>query len=486
MAMKVTIKQNDPEFDTLSIIDPGSESFLNLILDAEKKSGNATSAVLKLTDGDFKDYTVTLTGTDLTFDGGGLLDSGVIDAITFKNGKGKVVASIATKEAGGLNIDVDDAQAASNSAGSIAALLAEWDVTFDAKAMPKSKVIWDPFGATFEGGDGGDKITGSKRIDFLSGGNGDDVIDGGAGNDEIKGDNTGHLMLDEPTGNDILKGGDGDDAVHGEGGNDTVYGGKGNDNLTGDSLDSAGDDKLFGDAGNDWLSGGEGNDVLNGGKGQDRVLIHNDLGDFTFTINLAEQTVTGQGNDELISIEHASGSRWHDNIIIGSKAVNSLIGGEHNDTIDGAAGNDKLHGASDADTVIGGAGNDLIAGGEGNDMLTGNAGKDMFYFAETGAAHSDQITDFTSKDDQIYLSVYAAAGLLTGKVKSQMFKVLENGATVDNDDRYIYDKAEGILYFDRDGSGGSAREEVASFEIGTTLAAKDLEVRQDIGTSSFL
>jgi Ca2+-binding RTX toxin-like protein len=298
------------------------------------------------------------------------------------------------------------------------------------------------------------------------------------------------MNSDDPTGNDILKGGAGNDFLFGNAGNDTLRGGSGDDNLAGDGFGSAGTDKLYGEAGNDILSGGEGDDLIDGGKGsRDRIRILDDQdGDEVITIDLALQTSTGQGNDDLVSIEHVWGARWHDNIIIGSKLANSLIGGDENDDIDGGSGNDRIHAGADGDTVAGGIGNDLIAGGEGNDVITGDGGKDMFYFAEKGSANIDRITDFSSKDDQLYMYGDAATSIpiMTGKITGAMFKVLQGSATVDGNDRYIYDAATGILYFDRDGSGGEARQELLSLDIGTKLTAADIEIHNEMNTFAFL
>lgn len=485
--MKVAIKQNDTNFSVLSLIDPGSDSFLNLILDAEKRSGNATSAVLELTDGDFNGYTVAIKGNGLSYGAGGVLDSGQIDSITFKNAAGKTVGSITTKEAGGLDLDIAAMQNGSLASDSVAELVETWVVTYSAKGVPKPVFPWEFLGTTFEGGVNDDVIVGSNLGDFLSGGDGNDRIDGGKGNDFLEGDETAHRLTDDPVGNDTINAGDGDDEVHAGSGNDKVYGGAGNDNLNGDDLGGTGNDKIYGEDGNDIISGGNGNDLIDGGNGQDRVrFLTQQTGDYVVTIDLARQTATGQGDDRLKSIEHASGATWHDNVLIGSKISNSLLGGERSDTIDGAAGNDRMNGNGDDDVLNGGVGNDLIAGGEESDTLIGGSGKDNFYFAETGVAHMDEITDFKAKDDQLYFAGNAAYGLVTGKIRGEEFKILENGASVDGNDRYLYDPETGILYFDRDGSGGQTRQELLQLEIGTKLAAGDIEVHHEINSLSFL
>lgn len=118
-------------------------------------------------------------------------------------------------------------------------------------------------------------------------------------------------------------------------------------------------------------------------------------------------------------------------------------------------GKDYIHGSAGGDVLQGFGGDDRFYGRGGNDTLTGGKGKDVFFFttkldAETNV---DTITDFSHKFDTIKLGG-SFKGLSDGKLSSKAFKVIEDlGSATDKSDRILYDKADGDLYFDRDGSG---------------------------------
>jgi Ca2+-binding RTX toxin-like protein len=485
MSINVTIKQSIRNFSTFSLLDPSPESAFNLLLEAEKTTGSATAATLALTDSDYAGYTVSVTGSDLTYDSAGRIEGGNIAGMVFQDAGGKTVGSIAADGASGLDLAVQEVANVSRNPEGLNTLLANWVVEFDATAVPSTD-DWLGGGVEFEAGAGADSLVGSKFNDFLYGGAGNDMIDGGDGNDLLVGDETPRLMTDSPGGKDVLKGGEGDDELRGNGGNDLLYGGNGGDILRGDDLGEKGNDKLYGQAGSDTLSGGEGNDRLDGGKDQDRVQIQDmQTGDQIFRIDLKKQIAMGQGTDKLVSIEHATGGAWHDNIIIGSNGINSLLGGNRNDTLNGLGGSDRIYGGDGNDRIVGGAANDLIAGSEGKDVLTGNAGKDVFVFSEVGSDHADRISDFSSKDDTIYLNNKAAYGLyVPGTLAEGAFKVLGSSA-LDDDDRVLYDKKSGSVYFDRDGDGSSERELIFTVKRDLKLTADDFEIRPDITIYSF-
>ena len=104
----------------------------------------------------------------------------------------------------------------------------------------------DDSGPDFDGGNGDDTISGSRRQRQLTGGNGRDFLDGGGGNDQ-------------------LFGGNGKDVSTAALGNDQLFGSNGKDILDG----GENDDKLFGGNGKDDLDGGAGSDQLFGGRGKD-------------------------------------------------------------------------------------------------------------------------------------------------------------------------------------------------------------------------
>ena len=125
----------------------------------------------------------------------------------------------------------------------------------------------------------------------------------------------------------------------------------------------------------------------------------------------------------------------------------NLTGTSGADTLKGTAGNDTLSGLAGADTLIGGL---------GNDTLTGGANADLFVFDTVpSASNIDTITDFVAADDTFQLNraaytAFAAAGALAASA----FQDLSLGAA-DGLDRILYDRANGDLFYDADGSGSA-------------------------------
>jgi len=199
---------------------------------------------------------------------------------------------------------------------------------------------------------------------------------------------------------DTINGNGGDDYLRGRGGADVIDGGSGNDTL-------------LGDAGNDTLNGG----TQSAGNG--------DSADYTgasgpVTVHLGNGTATGaDGDDTLVSIEHAYGSAFNDQLTGGATGEYEMFrGNAGNDAIDGgsgfdiadyrnapgpvflslvtgtatgADGNDTLlniegfSGSMFADELTGGAANDWLRGRDGNDRIDGGAGLDKVIY-DTAAA----------------------------------------------------------------------------------------------------
>jgi Ca2+-binding RTX toxin-like protein len=200
-----------------------------------------------------------------------------------------------------------------------------------------------------------------------------------------------------------------------DGAADTLYGGNGNDKLYG----QGGLDKLYGEAGNDGAYGGNGNDTLAGGSGAD--ILRGDLG-----------------------------SDW-------------------------------VYGGSHADVVMGDTGNDRIYGGLGRDKLYGGKGKDMFVF-DTKVAKSevDTVKDFVVRDDTIWLDNAVMKALGKGapakpvKLKADAFHIGKHAE--DREDRVIYDKGTGKLYYDSDGSGAHAQVQIAKLAKNLKMTHADFFV----------
>jgi Ca2+-binding RTX toxin-like protein len=118
--------------------------------------------------------------------------------------------------------------------------------------VPKA---FNPRAVFLRGGDGNDKITGSKFNDKILGGAGDDLIVGFTGNDTIEGG----------AGNDLIDGGYGTDRIDGGDGNDTIVGGPGSDRLFG----GTGDDTFRNNESAAERQAAGSRDLLDGGGGLD-------------------------------------------------------------------------------------------------------------------------------------------------------------------------------------------------------------------------
>jgi Ca2+-binding RTX toxin-like protein len=143
--------------------------------------------------------------------------------------------------------------------------------------------------------------------------------------------------------------------------------------------------------------------------------------------------------------------------VTGTAAADVLNIGEQNLlTVDDATGND---------TINSGPGNDILLGGTGNDMLMGEAGADTFRFdTALGVANVDHITDFSSADDTIALSMTIFSKL--GGPGSMSAGVFATGTSfLATDSHYLlYNTSTGGLYYNADGAGTGAPVLVAVFD----------------------
>jgi Ca2+-binding RTX toxin-like protein len=163
-------------------------------------------------------------------------------------------------------------------------------------------------------------------------------------------------------------------------------------------------------------------------------------------------------------------------IIQGLAGNDRLYGNQGNDRLEGGSGNDSLWGGSGVDTLLGGDGRDTLYGGSGSDVLTGGAGSDRFVFdAFLGSSNVDQITDFSSVDDTMYLDNEVFTSLTaTGTLRSSAF--FTGSAAHDATDRIIYDPDTGAVMYDPDGTGAAAGVEVAQLSEGLSITYRDFVV----------
>ncbi|NJM88031.1 MAG: hypothetical protein HC847_13510 [Hydrococcus sp. RU_2_2] len=162
------------------------------------------------------------------------------------------------------------------------------------------------------------------------------------------------------------------------------------------------------------------------------------------------------------------------NTIIGNQTNNLLNGLAANDTLAGASGDDILVGALGNDLLFGGLGNDFLSGGLGRDILTGGIGRDRFVFSSSNE-RIDSITDFLPIADTLLVSARGfGSGLKPGVLPVAQFRT--GIGAVDANDRFIYNRATGVLSFDADGIGAIARIPIAVLDTGLAMTNADIVV----------
>ena len=326
--------------------------------------------------------------------------------------------------------------------------------------------------------------------------------------------------FDGTSGNDTWRGGDFADHIYGGGGDDTLLG-------------HGGDDLLSGDDGNDFLDGGLGADSMFGGTGNDTYYVDNsgDVvseaggGGVDKVFAAGSLTLrTGFENLQLAGTGPSNGTgNGVNNVINGNAFANTINGLAGGDVMFGAGGNDTYHVDNLLDRVFegpgagtdkvfhsvafnigtqaienlqmtgtgntsatGGALNNAITGNSGNNFFDGKAGSDAIFTGggtdtirfstALGATNVDRIVDFFVPGDQFQL-VQAIFGILPlGGLAAAAFKDLTTGA-VDATDRIIYDRANGDLFYDQDGSGGGfAQFKFAVLSNNAVLSSADFVV----------
>jgi hypothetical protein len=211
------------------------------------------------------------------------------------------------------------------------------------------------------------------------------------------------------------------------------------------------DDALFGTANSDWVLGGVGNDRLYGRDGNDRLYGED-------------------GNDRL----HGSSG---DDRLYGADGNDSLDGRAGNDALDGGSGNDRLYGSFGDDVLSAGSGNDRLYGESGADTLRSGSGKDAFVYnaVPNSPADVDTIRDFSVANDTFWLNNKVFTGLGSeDQLKSSAFRI--GTEAHDATDRVIYDRANGVLYYDQDGTGATEQVMVAKLSVGLKMTNLDILV----------
>lgn len=153
----------------------------------------------------------------------------------------------------------------------------------------------------------------------------------------------------------------------------------------------------------------------------------------------------------------------------------------------GGATEDEFFGYAGKDRMSGGSGDDFLHGGTGNDRLAGGKGYDGFVFDEKLSSKSnvDTVSDFAAGVDTIWLfaDIFKALdrvpkGDADGRIDlaKDAFAYNKSGDAQDKSDRIIYDRTDGHLYYDADGSGGGRKVLFADLADHLKLSASDFQI----------
>jgi len=307
-----------------------------------------------------------------------------------------------------------------------------------------------PIPLVVEAEGGNDYVSASDYRDSLYGGLGDDVLLGLGGDDTIFGD----VGPKGDGGVDQILAGAGNDVVFAGGGGDYVNAGDGDDLVDG----GAGDDYIVGGLGADEIYGRGGNDILLGNGIPDGAPLP--------LLELIAVNVSGLKGGPIDPAEFLGGELG-ELPIVDDDAADVMNGGAGKDAILGFGGNDQLSG---------GKGSDFLLGGLGNDFLDGGRGADYFAFSEFGAANADTIAKF-QKIDHFVLNteVFSGIGKAGHTLKKKYF---HKGTEAEGkNDKIIYDKKAGKLYYDQDGNGHDhGMEAIATIQSGTKIKAAYIDL----------
>ncbi len=222
--------------------------------------------------------------------------------------------------------------------------------------------------------------------------------------------------------------------------------------LTGNTLFQ----ELYGNTDSNFLDGGAGADYMQGFTGNDNYIVDVQ----------ADTIVEGAGEGARDTVFARA------SYVLGAGVqveVMSTISG-------GATTAINLTGNEFANELYGNAGANVLNGGLGGDYLQGFGGADSFAFTTAlGGGNIDQIADFLSGTDKIQLddAIFTQIGALGG-LNPNAFVV--GTAAADLSDRIIYNNATGQLFYDADGTGGTAAVQFATLLGNPAISASDFQV----------
>ena len=316
-----------------------------------------------------------------------------------------------------------------------------------------NRLIGDSFNNTLDGRAGADTMAGGFGNDTYVIDDAGDVIEelSGQGIDTVR--SSIDFVLSGTLEHLVLTG----SALNGTG---NTVGNK----ITGNALVN----RLDGGAGNDTLDGGENNDYLIGGSGTDSMV--GGPGDDTYVVDMSSDITlesVGGGVDLVLASASLTLFGNIENLtLIGSTNI-SGTGNTESNRLQGNDGNNVLRGMVGADT---------LAGGKGSDTLTGGAGADTFVFdTPLGITNVDQITDMVatgSVQDHFWLDdgIFTAFAGRTAIDPAMLRAGAGLTTAITAAHRLIYNSSTGDLYYDADGTGGTAAVKFAIL-AGVPLSA---------------
>jgi Ca2+-binding RTX toxin-like protein len=357
-----------------------------------------------------------------------------------------------------------------------------------------------------------DAFVGSEFSDTMIGGDREDVFYSGGGNDRLEGGAERDFLYGQG-GNDVLKGGAGNDVINGdEGINTAVFSGARSQYTIGPK---AADGTII-------VKGPDGTDEVKNVRflqfGSGEVVALSNAAPTSLSLSNAATVENAPLNSVVgnLSARDADGDKLTYSLAAGSSNAfaingNSLVvagpldfetkpnhqvtilarddyGGSTSLTVTLTVGNEMetapftIRGTARADVLSGENGHDTIYGSGGKDVLTGHGGKDVFVFDTrlNKRSNVDQVTDFRYQDDSFYLDNKYFTKLGSGtfskpkKFKSDMF--VQNSKAKDAEDRIVYDKKTGKLYYDQDGTGSKAQVQLATLTNKVKLSYQDFFV----------
>lgn len=327
-------------------------------------------------------------------------------------------------------------------------------------------------------------ITGNAGDNILNGGIGNDSMAGGAGNDVYIVDHVRDVVTEMVDGGmDEVRASvtwtlgahverlllTGASVIHGTGNalDNTITGNDRINLLTG----GEGADTLFGGGSIDTLAGGIGDDLLNGGLGADSMA--GGAGNDIYIVDHGSDVVVeaaGGGIDEVRATTNATLSAHVERLVLLGTGGIRGTGNELNNVITGNSGHNVLDGGGGADTLTGGAGRDTLIAGAG----------DLFVFEQ--ALHgADSIAGFAAAQNDLVISAAGFGGglaagmdlIVGGRFISALTRTATSPAGVG---QFILETDRNLLWWDADGSGGTAPVQITFLSNITGFGGDDIRV----------